>query len=198
MVAQKTQFCFSGSIKDFILDGSTRRAASVLTAMITAIVSSQLLSTIYQIDFTQTIYLQSTINYGTIMLGGLLFGSGMMIADGCSSRHLVKFSQGDLHSLVAIIFIAIFAYMTSKGIFSYGLGLIEKSELLLSLSALIPNRPVSIFITLPLLLLALWKIVPSLKNLFSCLDGLIIGLLIGFAWFVTGVLGFNEFEAVTL
>lgn len=197
-IAQKTQFCFSGSVKDYILNKSTRRAASVLSAVISAILSSQLLSILYHIDLSQSIYLQSNINYLTLILGGALFGSGMMLADGCSSRHLVKFSQGDLHSLVTILFISIFAYMSSKGLFSYALGLIEKSEFLLTLSSFIPNRELSIFFIIPLLLLLLWKMVPRFKNLLSCLDGLIIGLLIGSAWFVTGVIGFGEFEAVAL
>ena len=35
-IAQKNQFCFSGSIKDYILTKSTKRAASVVMAMIVA------------------------------------------------------------------------------------------------------------------------------------------------------------------
>ena len=198
MVAQKTQFCFSGSIKDYILNKSTRRSASVITAMITAIVSSQLLSTLYAIDFTQTIYLQTDINYITIILGSVLFGVGMMMADGCSSRHLVKFSQGDLHSLVTILFISIFAYMTSKGIFSSLFSLLQDNALLISLSDFIPNKPVSIVLVLILLLIVLQRVVPKLKNLLSCVDGLTVGLLIGLSWFVTGVIGFDEFEPMTL
>lgn len=198
MVAQKTQFCFSGAIKDYVLDKSTRRASSLIIALITSILSSQLLSTLYNIDFYQTIYLQENINYYTIVFGGVLFGSGMMLADGCSSRHLVKFAQGDLHSLITIVFIAIFAYITSKGVFSYGFRLLQESESLLSLSSIIPNKPVSLFFILALLLLALWKLIPNLKNLIHCFDGLLVGLLIGASWFVTGVLGFDDFEAVAL
>jgi len=197
-ISQKTQFCFSGSIKDFILTNSTRRAASVIVAIITAIVSSQVISKFYSIDLNQTIYLQADLNYITIILGGALFGSGMMIADGCSSRHLVKFSQGDMHSLVTIIFIAIFAYITSKGLFSYPISLIENNEFLISLSSVLPNIKMYIFVIIPLLLLALWKIVPDLKNLLYCADGLSIGLLVGFAWFVTGILGYDEFEPLPL
>jgi len=198
MVAQKTQFCFSGSIKDYILNKSTRRSASVITAMITAIVSSQLLSAIYAIDFYQTIYLQADINYITIILGGALFGIGMMLADGCSSRHLVKFSQGDLHSLVTILFIAVFAYMTSKGIFSSFFSMLQENEILLSLSGFIPNKPVSIVLVLALLLIALYKVLPKLRNIISCADGLLVGLLVGLSWFVTGVIGFDEFEPLPL
>ena len=39
-IAQKNQFCFSGSIKDYILTKSTKRGASVVMAMIVAIIST--------------------------------------------------------------------------------------------------------------------------------------------------------------
>ena len=117
MVAQKNQFCFSGSIKDYILTNSTKRASSVIMAMIVAISSTYLISLYFEIDLTQTNYFRENINYFSIILGGTLFGIGMMIADGCSSRHLIKFSQGDANSLVTVIFIGIFAYATTKGVF---------------------------------------------------------------------------------
>ena len=196
--SQKTQFCFSGSIKDYILTKSTRRLASVLTAIIIAILSSQLLSHLYHIDFHESIYLHTEVNYITIILGGVLFGSGMMLADGCSSRHLVKFSQGDMHSLITMIFIAIFAYITSKGLFAYPLSLLEKNEILISISVFIPNSTLCIYMVLPFLLFALWKLVPKFKNMFSSIDGMIVGLLVGASWFVTGVLGFDDFDPLPL
>ena len=198
VVAQKTQFCFSGAIKDFILTKSTRRAASVLAAVITAIISSQILAHIYGINLGQSVYLQTDLNYFSILLGGALFGAGMMLADGCSSRHLVKFSQGDLYSLVTIIFIAVFGYISSKGILVIGLEPIMKNEFLLRVSAWFPNQALSIYVIVPLLIVALWKLVPRFKNLVSCMDGVLVGLLIGFAWYVTGILGFDDFEPLSL
>lgn len=198
VVAQKTQFCFSGAIKDFVLTKSTRRAASVLTAVITAIIASQVLAHAYEIDLAKSVYLQSDINYFSILLGGGLFGAGMMLADGCSSRHLVKFSQGDLYSLVTIIFIAVFGYMSAKGILAIGLEPIIKNEWLLRVSAWFPNQALSIYLIIGLLLAALWKVVPRFKNLVSCMDGVVVGSLIGGAWYVTGVLGFDDFEPLPL
>lgn len=198
IVAQKTQFCFSGAIKDFILTKSTRRAASVLTAVITAIIVSQFLAHNYEIDLTKSVYLQTDINYFSILLGGALFGIGMMLADGCSSRQLVKFAQGDLYSLVTIVFIAVFGYISAKGILAIGLDPITKNEFLLSVSAWFPNQALPIYIIIPLLIVALWKLVPRFKNLVSCIDGVVVGLLIGSAWYVTGVLGFDDFEPLPL
>ena len=95
MVAQKQQFCFSGSIKDYILTKSTKRASSVVMAMITAIIATSIMSSIFEIDLTETNFYRDDINYFIIIFGAALFGIGMMLADGCGNRQLVKFAQGD-------------------------------------------------------------------------------------------------------
>jgi len=114
MIAQKKQFCFSGSIKDYILTKSTMRGSSVIMAIIVAIISTTLVSTYYEIDLTESNYYRENINYFSIIIGGLLFGTGMMLADGCSNRHLIKFAQGDSNSLIALVFIGILPLQLQK------------------------------------------------------------------------------------
>ena len=77
MVAQKQQFCFSGSIKDYILTKSTKRASSVIMAMIVAVIATSLMSTFFEIDLTETNFYKDDINYFIIIFGASLFGIGM-------------------------------------------------------------------------------------------------------------------------
>ncbi|QOP41059.1 YeeE/YedE family protein [Sulfurimonas marina] len=198
LVAQYTQFCFSGAIKDYIQIKSTRRASSILVAIITAIILSQSMSMFFQIDFSSTIYFKDEINYVAIIIGGIIFGTGMMLADGCSSRQLIKLSQGNIYSLVTILFIAIFAYITSKGLFSYFTNLLTHNELLVKLSSYLPNMQLPVLLVIPVLLFVLWKIVPNIKSLLLCLDGVIIGILVSLAWVVTGAINIDEFAISTL
>ena len=51
-----------------------------------------------------------------LFLGGLLFGYGMVMSNGCGSRALVLIGRGNLRSLVVVIVLAIFAQMTLKGL----------------------------------------------------------------------------------
>ncbi len=51
-----------------------------------------------------------------LFLGGLLFGYGMVMSNGCGSRALVLLGRGNLRSLVVVIVLAIFAQMTLKGL----------------------------------------------------------------------------------
>ena len=88
--------------------------------------------------------------------------------------------------------------MTAKGLFAQAIALVQTNEVLLAISSLVPNRPVSVFLIIFLLVLALWKVVPDLKNLLHCSDGFVVGLLVGLSWLATGVLGFDPFEAIPL
>lgn len=197
VIAQKTQFCFNGAIKDYILISSTKRGSSVITAMITAIIATYMLTLFYDIDLNETMWLREEINYFTIILGGCLFGIGMMIADGCTSRHLVKFSQGDAHSVVTLLFIAIFAYASFKGILSNFVYTLISNETLLSLSSTIVNEQANIFMVLSFLFLGWFYLTKDLKRIYSLKDGILIGLLIAFGWYLTGVYGAESLELDT-
>ena len=194
VIAQKKQFCFSGSIKDYILTKSTKRGASVIMAMIVAIISTTLMANYFAIDLTQSNYFKSNINYLAIIAGGVLFGTGMMIADGCSSRSLVKYAQGDSNALITLIFIAIFAYATTKGLLYGVLDPFVNNEFLIKLSANLENFKMNIFVVVAILTLILLYLVRRVRRIFSLLDGVLVGLLVSIAWFVTGFIGQESME----
>ena len=195
-VGQKNQFCFSGSIKDYILTKSTKRGASVIMAMIVAIISTTLVANNFEIDLTESNYYRENINYFSIVLGGVLFGIGMMLADGCSNRHLIKFAQGDINSLIVIVFTGIFAYATAKGFVNGFFSPITANETLLQWSAIIGNITMNIYVVVGVLLLVLFFIVKKAKRLPSLWDGILIGLFVAAAWYITGVIGDESIERV--
>ncbi|QEZ89276.1 putative sulfur transporter [Aliarcobacter cibarius] len=193
-IAQKNQFCFSGSIKDFLQIKSTKRAASVIMAMIVAVISTQIISNYFEIDLTQSAYFKKDINYFAIIVGGALFGAGMMIADGCSSRSIVKFAQGDSNALITLIFIAIFAYTTTKGVLFEIINPFINNPTLIEISKTIDNFQLNIYVVLAVLFVLLYTFTKKVKRVFSLYDGVIVGLLIGAAWFVTGYIGSESME----
>ncbi|MGM0518352.1 MAG: YeeE/YedE thiosulfate transporter family protein, partial [Campylobacterota bacterium] len=127
---------------------------------------------------------------------GSLFGIGMMIADGCTNRHLIKFAQGDIHSLITLIFVALFAFATTQG-FLYGvLEPFINSEILISISSIFSNTTMNIYVVLAILIAALAFVLKKSKRLISLYDGVIIGLLISAGWYVTAIIGSEAFERV--
>ena len=195
-IAQKNQFCFSGSIKDYILTKSTMRGSSVVLAMIISIISTYLIASIYELDLTETPYYRENINYFAIILGGSLFGIGMMLSDGCSNRHLIKFAQGDINSLIVLVFIAIFGYATAKGLLAEVFNPIINNPTLVEWSSYIGNVSMNIYFLLTVLVALLYFIVKKAKRLLSLWDGVLIGLLVSASWFVTGVIGEESMERV--
>ena len=49
-------------------------------------------------------------------VGGALFGFGMTLGSGCGSRSLIRLGSGNLKSLVVVVFLALAAYMTLRGV----------------------------------------------------------------------------------
>jgi uncharacterized membrane protein YedE/YeeE len=49
-------------------------------------------------------------------MGGLMFGFGMVLAGGCASRNLVRAGAGDLRAALALLVLALFAYMAVGGV----------------------------------------------------------------------------------
>lgn len=183
-IAQQKQFCFSGSIKDIILFKHTRRTASLVVAIATAIFSTQALGYFFELDYTTTKY-YININYLFIVLGGALFGYGMMISDGCSSRHLVKFGQGEKESFYILTSLGIFSYLTYTFVSENFETIYQNSFIASTMAGSVLEIP--LYILAPVLLYLLYKALINCMNFFQVLDGVAIGLLIAITWYLTTI-----------
>jgi uncharacterized membrane protein YedE/YeeE len=67
---------------------------------------------------SKTLYTGSRVAWLSMALGGFLFGFGMTLASGCGSKTLIRIGGGNLKSLIVLVFVAISAYMTLKGLFA--------------------------------------------------------------------------------
>ncbi len=89
-------------------------------AMGVAIAATQLLAVRGVVDLGKSIYLQPTFSAPLMFVGGVLFGYGMVLSNGCGSRALVLLGRGNLRSLVVVIVLGIAAQMTLKGLIAPG------------------------------------------------------------------------------
>ncbi len=117
-IVLRTNFCAMGSISDFMTFGDFRRFRAWLLAGATAIVGTQWLVYTDAVPISQSMYIGSSLNWLGNIIGGLLFGFGMVFSGGCVSKNLVRSGGGDLRSLLNLLVIGIFAYMTIGGIFA--------------------------------------------------------------------------------
>jgi hypothetical protein len=115
-IVHRTNFCTMGSLSDILSFGDYRRFRSWLLAIAISILGVQLLNAAGAVDLTKSMYLAPNLNWMGNILGGLMFGFGMVFAGGCTSRNLVRAGAGDLRSLIVIIVVGIFSYMTIGGL----------------------------------------------------------------------------------
>jgi uncharacterized membrane protein YedE/YeeE len=117
-VANRVNFCTMGAVADIVNFGDWRRMRMWLLAIAVAILGAGILQAAGLIDLTKTIYTSSRISWLSLLVGGFLFGFGMTLGSGCGSKTLIRLGGGNLKSLVVLVFLAISAYMTLRGVFA--------------------------------------------------------------------------------
>src|SRR6266481_3189398 len=109
-------FCMMSSLRGLWAEGDGRLVRTYALAIGVAIAVTQLLAAGGVVDLGKSIYLQPSFSAPLMFLGGLLFGYGMVMSNGCGSRALVLLGRGNLRSFVVVIVLGIFAEMTLKGL----------------------------------------------------------------------------------
>src|SRR5215475_8663060 len=109
-------FCMMSSMRGWLAEGDGRLVRTYALAMGVAIAASQVLAAAALVDLSKSIYLQPTFSAPVLFLGGLLFGYGMVMSNGCGSRALVLLGRGNLRSFVVVVVLGIVAEMTLKGL----------------------------------------------------------------------------------
>ena len=117
-VATRVNFCTMGAISDVVNFGDSRRLRMWLLAIAVAMAGTAALQVAGLVDLSKTLYTGSRIGWLSLAVGGFLFGFGMTLGSGCGSKTLIRVGGGNLKSLIVLVFFAISAYMTLKGLFA--------------------------------------------------------------------------------
>ncbi len=209
-VANKTNFCTMGAVSDVVNMGHWGRMRMWLLAIAVAVAGANLLYYFGLIDLSKSVYQRPTLNWLSALLGGALFGVGMTIAAGCTNKNLVRLGGGSVRSLVVLVFLAISAYMTLKGLFGqwrasyldpatidlskWGITSQSLPSVLAKLTGL-AEKPVLLATALVislLLLVFVFKEKRFRSNLAQVAGSIVLGLLVVAAWYLTGNIGHGE------
>ena len=99
-----------------VRQGNSLKLKAFTLAMAVAMLSSQLLAWYSGVDLANSIYVQDNPALPVILLGGLLFGCGMALANACTGRSLILTASGNLRSLVCLLSLAIGAGLAVSGL----------------------------------------------------------------------------------
>lgn len=115
-VAQRTHFCTMGAVADVVHLGDWTRARMWAGAIGTAMLGFAALAGGGWIDPAASFYTTPRLLWLSHVLGGLMFGFGMVLGSGCGSKTLVRLGGGNLKSLVVFLVLGLSAYMTLRGV----------------------------------------------------------------------------------
>jgi hypothetical protein len=199
-------FCMMSSLRGWWAEGDGRLVRTYALAMGVAVAATQLLAAAGFVDLGKSIYLQASFSAPLILFGGLLFGYGMVMSNGCGSRALVLLGRGNLRSFVVVIVLGIVAMMTLKGLIAPArIALVQASQTTakvnsvpLLLSGLgvseITARMLAASIISAALIIFAFASVPFRQSPGQIMAGLVVGLLVAAGWFASGYLGVDDFN----
>ncbi|ALD89819.1 putative yeeE-like protein [Cupriavidus gilardii CR3] len=209
-VLQRTHFCTMGAVSDIVNMGDWTRMRMWVLAIGVAMIGTGVLAWSGQIDPARTIYAADKLTWLSALVGGLLFGFGMVLASGCGSKTLVRIGAGNLKSLVVFVFLGLSAYMTLRGLFGViRVNTVDAVAMQLPTSQDLPSLLAqtglsrgTLQLVLGLLLggvLSLWALAgKGFRTFDNLLGGIAVGLIIVAMWYVSGHLGFVPEDPDTL
>ena len=115
-ISQRTHFCTMGAVADIVNIGDWSRMRMWVLAMGVAMIGFNGMVALGWVDAAKSLYGGPRILWLSAIVGGLMFGFGMVLASGCGSKTLVRIGAGNLKSLVVFVVLGVSAFATLKGI----------------------------------------------------------------------------------
>ena len=115
-IAQRTHFCTMGAVSDIVNIGDWTRMRMWVMAIGVAIIGFNAMVGLGWVDAGKTLYGGPRLIWLSALVGGFMFGFGMVLASGCGSKTLVRIGAGNLKSVIVFIVMGLAAYATLRGI----------------------------------------------------------------------------------
>ncbi len=196
--------CLVAAVSNVILIRHHRYMVTIVAAALVAILGTQLLEILNIVPIATTSYRDAQFDWLGVIYGGLLFGIGAALAGGDAARTVVRAGEGNVIGIVALIVFMFSGYMAQYGWLEPArLWVTEQTAItlisgdaglapLLGISKWIPM--LVICAVLLLYLVMVWKKHGDSKLL---LAGMLLGAVIVPAWYLSGVVTFDEFAPDT-
>jgi uncharacterized membrane protein YedE/YeeE len=213
MAVNKTNFCTMGAVSDWVNMGDKSRFRAWMFAIAVAMIGVTVFEYLGMVNADSAFppYRGSQLIWAENLLGGFIFGIGMTLASGCGNKALIRIGGGNIKSIFVFLVIAVIAYYMINP-------LPGSDQTLMSLLFLDWIRPLSISLeagsqdlgTLVAgsegaanarlwigaalafgLLVYVFKSSEFRGSLDAVLGGLIVGLAILAAWYVTSSIYLN-------
>ncbi|MCT4558908.1 MAG: YeeE/YedE family protein [Pelagimonas sp.] len=195
-LAERTKFCFRRS-----LIGEDRKQALGLWAIAlgVAVLGTQAGVAYGLISFEEHRFLSSDLPLAAILIGGALFGAGMVLTRGCASRLTVLSATGNLRAAMVLVVFAVVAHATMKGVLAPLRVAISEATLDLGAATSLAALPGGGVFWAGMIALAAFAIaLRSGNRALPLLGAALIGALVPAAWIGTGFVLYDDFDPIAL
>lgn len=210
-LAQQVRFCTMGAVADVVHLGDWGRARMWALAIGVAVLGFNGLVALGWLRAADSIYAGTRLNWLSAVVGGAMFGAGMVLASGCASKNLLRAGAGNLKSVVVLGMVAFTGFATLKGITAVARARwldtvyteLPAGQDLPTLLATFSGMPVTTLAGVLALLVGGGLIVGALasrqaRSAELLLGGVGVGLIVVLAWLISGRLGFVPEHPQTL
>lgn len=201
-IAQRTHFCTMGAVADVVNIGDWARMRMWVLAIGVAMIGFNAMVALGWIDAGKSLYAGPKVIWLSALVGGAMFGFGMVLASGCGSKTLVRIGGGNLKSLIVFVVLGVAAFATLKGITAVArVATVDAVAVTLAGAQDLPSllapatgvAKASLALLLGVVIggaLLLWSLARAEgRSADNLLGGLGIGAVVAGVWWVSGVLG---------
>lgn len=200
--AQRSRFCLRAAVIEFWHGKFGDRLSVWLLAFSAAVVGVQLLILAQWLDVSSARQLAARGSLSGAMIGGLVFGAGMIMTRGCASRLLILSANGNLRALLSGLIFAVTAQASLSGSLAPLRNTLSawwtveggSSRDLLAITG--TGNAGGIVFGLVWLAAALWFSVRSGRSIWKWVGGIGTGLTITAGWGYTHLVSSNSFQVV--
>ena len=197
VLAQRSAFCLRRG-----LIGPWRDCLPALGVWVmglaTAIAGTRLAVGAGLVSFESHRFLAPDLPIASALVGGALFGAGMVLAGGCASRLTVLVGAGNLRALLVLFVFAVTAHATMKGVLAPLRVTLGAATVPADGAAALTHLPGSEVWPLGLVLAAAVLSLRSGARASHLVMAAVIGLLIPLGWIGTGLVLLDDFDPIPL
>jgi uncharacterized protein len=200
--AQQSRFCLRAAVIEFTHGTIGQKLAVWLLTFSAAVLGTQLLIAIDLANLSEARQLASPQSLSGAALGGLMFGTGMVLSRGCASRLLVLSATGNMRALLSGLVFAVIAQASLRGFLAparqyfaslYTTADIGGNDLLTFVGA---STTVAIVFTFLWLAAGIYVAFHSRTHVWRAVAAVGTGLAIPLAWWFTDSMSRQAFEPV--
>lgn len=202
--AQHSRFCLRAATIEFWSRRIGPRTSIWLIVFCTALFVTQILITAGFLDVSNARQLAATGSVSGAVIGGALFGSGMILARGCASRLLILSATGNLRALVTGLVLTLSAQASLRGVLSpfreqlTGLWTIDGGAARNLLNWLGIDRWAFVVIAIFGLGAALFRSRRQAIPLSETIAAILVGGAVAFGWWATFAISETSFEPISI